>query len=105
MFPIGVDGYWFDLTRTYVVGKPSRKVKRIFDTVREVQIRTLDSIREGTQASKVMNIACDLFKRHGFKTIRGILRGTEEPVKWRSFIPWTWRRADDRRNALPELVQ
>jgi Xaa-Pro aminopeptidase len=81
MFPVGVDGYWFDLTRTYVVGKPSHKVKRMFDTVREVQIRTLDSIREGTQASKVMNIACDLFNRHGFKTIRGTLTGDRRATK------------------------
>jgi Xaa-Pro aminopeptidase len=81
LFPVGVDGYWFDLTRTYVVGKPSLKVKRMFDTVRDVQIRTLDSIREGTQASNVMNMACDLFKRHGFKTIRGILKGDRNASK------------------------
>jgi Xaa-Pro aminopeptidase len=81
LFPVGVDGYWFDLTRTYVVGKPPPKIKRMYDTVREVQIRTLDSTREGTQASKVMNLACDLFKRHGFKTIRAILRGDRNATR------------------------
>jgi len=81
LFPLGADGYWFDLTRTYVVGKPSLKVKRMFDTVQEVQIRTLDSIIEGTQASEVMNMACDLFKRHGFKTIRELLRGDRNATK------------------------
>jgi Xaa-Pro aminopeptidase len=81
LFPVGVDGYWFDLTRTFVVGKPPVKVKTMFDTVREVQIRTLDSIKEGTQASKVMNLACDLFKRHGFKTIRAILRGDRNATR------------------------
>jgi Xaa-Pro aminopeptidase len=81
LFPVGVDGYWFDLTRTYVVGKPPVKVKRMFDTVREVQIRTLDSIKEGAQASKVMNLACDLFKRHGFKTIRAVLRGDRNATR------------------------
>jgi Xaa-Pro aminopeptidase len=81
LFPVGVGGYWFDLTRTYVVGKPPLKVKRMFDTVREAQIRTLDSIKEGTQASKVMNLACDLFERRGFKTIRAILGGDRNATR------------------------
>jgi Xaa-Pro aminopeptidase len=81
LFPVGADGYWFDLTRTYVVGKPPLKVKRMFETVREVQIRTLDSIEEGTQASKVMKLACDLFNRHGFKTIRAVLRGDRNAMR------------------------
>jgi Xaa-Pro aminopeptidase len=81
LFPLGVDGYWFDLTRTYVVGKPSRKVEGMFDTVREVQIRTLDSMKDGTRASKMMNLACDLFKRRGFKTIRAVLRGDRNATR------------------------
>lgn len=81
LFPVGADGYWFDLTRTYVVGKPPLKVKRMFDAVREVQTRMLDSMEEGTQASKVMNLACDLFERHGFKTIRAVLRGDRNATR------------------------
>jgi len=81
LFPVGRDGYWFDLTRTYVVGKPPRKVKKMFDAVREVQTRVLDSIGEGTQASKMMNLACDLFERRRFKTIRAILRGDKNATR------------------------
>ncbi|TLN04119.1 M24 family metallopeptidase, partial [bacterium] len=81
LFPVGADGYWFDLTRTYVVGKPPLRVKRMFDAVREVQTRMLDSMEEGTQASKVMNLACDLFERHGFKTIRAVLRGDRNATR------------------------
>jgi len=81
LFPLGADGYWFDLTRTYVVGKPRLRVKRMFDAVRDVQTRMLDSIREGTQAKKVMNLACDLFERRGFKTIRAVLRGDRKATR------------------------
>jgi len=81
LFPVGADGYWFDLTRTYVVGKSPVKIKRMFDAVREVQDRMLDLISEGMQASKVMNLACDLFERQGFKTIRAILRGDQNATK------------------------
>ncbi|MGA2239672.1 MAG: M24 family metallopeptidase, partial [Candidatus Bathyarchaeia archaeon] len=74
-------GYWFDLTRTYVVGKPLPKVKKMFDAVRQVQTRMLDSTREGTQASKMMNLACDLFERRRFKTIRAVLRGDKDAMR------------------------
>jgi Xaa-Pro aminopeptidase len=81
LFPVGMDGYWFDLTRTYVVGKALPRVKRMFDAVLEVQTRILDSIGEGTQASKMMSLACDLFERRRFKTIRGILRGDMDATR------------------------
>jgi len=81
LFPVGTDGYWFDLTRTYVVGRPLPKVKKMFDAVLEVQTRILDLIGEGTQASKMMSLACDLFERRRFKTIRAILRGDKDATK------------------------
>jgi Xaa-Pro aminopeptidase len=81
LFPVGIDGYWFDLTRTYMVGKAPPKVKKMFESVREVQSRMLDSIRDGEQASRVMNSACDLFERRGFKTIRDLLKGDPEAAK------------------------
>jgi Xaa-Pro aminopeptidase len=81
LFPMGTDGYWFDLTRTYVVGKPLPRVKRMFDAVLEVQRRILDSVREGTRASRTMNLACDLFERRRFKTIRAILKGDKDATR------------------------
>lgn len=81
LFPIGADGYWFDLTRTYVVGKAPVKIRRMFDTVREVQDRMLHLIQEGTQASAAMNSACDHFEQHGFKTIRAMLKGDRDAAK------------------------
>jgi Xaa-Pro aminopeptidase len=81
LFPVGTDGYWFDLTRTYVVGKPLSKVKKMLDAVREVQTRVLDSMGEGTQASKMMSLACDLFERRQFKTIRAVLRGDKDATR------------------------
>lgn len=81
LFPVGIDGYWFDLTRTYVVGKAPPKVKKMFESVREVQSKMLDSIRDGEQPSRMMNSACDMFERHGFKTIRDLLKGDTKAAK------------------------
>jgi len=81
LFPVGAEGYWFDLTRTFVVGKAPRKVKDMFDAVLEVQLASLDSIQENISASKVMNSACDLFEQRGFKTIRATLKGDRNAAK------------------------
>ena len=43
-----VDGYWSDLTRTGVVGKPSARQRHIHAVVREAQEAALDRIRPGT---------------------------------------------------------
>ncbi len=81
LFPVGPSGYWSDLTRTYVVGKAPAKVKRMFETVREVQLEMLDFVREGTEASMAMNSACDRFQQLGFKTIRDMLKGDRDAGK------------------------
>jgi len=81
LFPVGAEGYWFDLTRTFVIGKAPRRVKDMFDAVLEAQLESLDSIRENVPGSKVMNSACDLFERRGFKTIRATLRGDRDAAK------------------------
>jgi Xaa-Pro aminopeptidase len=81
LFPMGTDGYWFDLTRTYVVGKASVKIKQMFETVREVQASMLDTLKEDAQANKMMNSACDSFERGGFKTIRAVLRDDRDATK------------------------
>jgi Xaa-Pro aminopeptidase len=81
LFPVGPDGYWFDLTRTLVVGKAKPLVKRMFETVLEVQLHSLDSIRENLPARELMNSACDLFERRGFKTVRNMLGGDSRAAK------------------------
>jgi Xaa-Pro aminopeptidase len=81
LFPVGTHGYWFDLTRTYIVGKPSPRVEKMFDTVQEVQTRALNSMCQGAQASQIMKSACDLFERRRFKTLRALLRGDKTAAR------------------------
>ena len=81
LFPVGDDGYWFDLTRTYVVGRASSKVRRMFEIVHEVQASSLDLIEEGMPASDPMSTACEIFERHGFKTIRAMLKGDKSAAR------------------------
>lgn len=81
LFPVGVDGYWFDLTRTFVVGRAPAKIRRMFDVVLDVQMRSLDFVRENEPARQIMNAACDRFEQRGFKTIRAALKGDRDATK------------------------
>jgi Xaa-Pro dipeptidase len=42
-----VEGYQSDITRTFVLGKPTDKMKRVFDIVRQAQTATLQAAKPG----------------------------------------------------------
>ena len=42
-----VEGYWSDITRTFVLGKPSDKMRAVFDVVRRAQSAALAAARPG----------------------------------------------------------
>ncbi len=75
IFPQGQSGYWFDLTRTWVVGRASRKARLMYQAVAEAQTAALDSLRSGVAEEKPMRIACDVIERHGYRTIREVYQG------------------------------
>jgi len=51
------DGYWSDLTRTFIVGEPDQKKREIWDTVLEAEQKAIDAIRGGVKASEIDGIA------------------------------------------------
>ncbi len=48
-----VDGYGSDISRTFVLGKPSDKMKRVFETVRKAQSAALKTARPGVPCEAV----------------------------------------------------
>lgn len=80
IFPQAASGYWFDLTRTFVVGKASPKDKQLYDTVHEAQRVCLGSIRAGITGEDVMSKACDVIERRGYRTIREVFQGKAKGI-------------------------
>lgn len=81
IFPQSESGYWFDVTRSFIVGKASKKTRLVFETVLEAQDAAKDLLREGSSGDAAMNIACDVIERHGFKTLRDVYQGRMREVK------------------------
>jgi Xaa-Pro dipeptidase len=58
--------YHADLTRTFLVGKPSPKQRKIYETVREAQRKAFESLHEGVKAKKADAIAREIIEQAGY---------------------------------------
>ena len=63
-------GYYFDVTRTYCVGRAPDELREMHALVREAVVRTVDSLALETPARLYQDKVCDLFEARGHKTIR-----------------------------------
>ena len=75
-------GYFGDITRTFVKGRPSPTVRAMYDAVYHGQRLALRSIRAGVRARDVHDAVHALFAQRGFKTgqidgrMQGFFHGT-----------------------------
>jgi Xaa-Pro dipeptidase len=61
-----VEGYTSDLTRTFVLGKPTDKMRRVFDTVRRMQSAAVSAARPGAMAASVDRAARRVAEEAGY---------------------------------------
>ncbi len=85
IFPSEPDGYWHDLTRTYLFGSAPKKVKEMYDAVLEVQASALDMVKEQVPCKEMMANACKIFERKGYPTARQLVKGNKE-ARTRGFM-------------------
>jgi len=80
------DGYSSDITRTFVVGKPSKLQKRLFEAVLDSQTTAISAIKPGIAAAEVARLSNEVIRRHGFSEylIHGLGHGigvaVHEPI-------------------------
>jgi len=75
IFPQSERGYWFDLTRTFVLGRADAKTIKLFETVKEAQVAALESMKESASCKQVMMNACKVIELNGYRTLRELYRG------------------------------
>jgi Xaa-Pro aminopeptidase len=80
IFPQAGTGYWFDLTRSFVIGRADAKAKRLFETVGEAQNTSLDFLREGVTGEAAMLKACQVIEHAGYRTVRELFEGRSKNV-------------------------
>ena len=71
IFPKSGDGYFGDMTRTVVKGKPSPVLAAMYETVLKGQKIAIEMIKHGIETADVHNAVKSFFDSAGFKTSRG----------------------------------
>jgi Xaa-Pro aminopeptidase len=61
------DGYCSDLTRTFVIGRATPKVKEIYKVVHEAQLAALNFLRPGVTTKQADRVARDIIDKAGYK--------------------------------------
>lgn len=74
IFPRSMDTlYYGDMTRTFVVGKPSEALLKLYDAVLTAQNKALSMIKDGVLLADVHKAVRDVFEQLGYKT--GLIKG------------------------------
>jgi len=60
------NNYRADLTRTFIVGKPSTKQKKIYEVVKEAQQKAFETMKAGVRTRDVDAVARKLIEKAGF---------------------------------------
>ncbi len=64
------DGYWGDMTRTYLKGKASDAQRRLVRTVKKAHQLAIEAIKPGVTGGKVHDAVQAFFDREGYETVR-----------------------------------
>ncbi len=60
------DGYWTDITRTFIAGNPSGQQQKMRKAIEEARTAAMATIAPGVTASLVDKAARDVLRKHGF---------------------------------------
>jgi Xaa-Pro aminopeptidase len=94
-------GYYADITRTVVRGKPSDALRRVYDTVLQGQELGLQMVKAGASGKAIHSAIQDLFERAGYHTgvmnerVQGFFHGTGHGVGLEIHEPPRISRVDD----------
>ena len=61
-----LNGYWTDITRTYTLGQPQLRARRIYEAIFEARQAALEAIQPGVEARTVDEAARSVLAAHGF---------------------------------------
>lgn len=75
IFPQAEDGYWYDFTRTWTIGRPNPTIMSMYEATLRAQEIALEHINEGRRAKEAMEEVCNHFGNLGYLTPRDLQKG------------------------------
>jgi len=102
IFPRSIESRYFaDMTRTFVKGRASDALKRLYDTVLEGQLLGISQVKNGAQGKAIHENILKLFERRGYETglidgrMQGFFHGTGHGIGLDIHEPPRISRRDD----------
>ena len=60
------DGFWTDITRTYIVGRAAEQARTVLEAIQEARLAALQTVKPGVKAAEVDAAARDVMSARGF---------------------------------------
>jgi Xaa-Pro aminopeptidase len=71
VFPVEFGGgYNFDITRTFCLGQATPDVRKLYQDVLDVQMECISALKLGERGYSYQSLACDIFEKKGYATLR-----------------------------------
>lgn len=58
------EGFWIDINRTAVIGKPRPEYQRLHDTIRDAYVRVIEHMKPGVHTGELPRMAFDYLRAH-----------------------------------------
>ena len=68
-------GYCSDMTRTFFIGEPTEKQRRVYNLVQKNHDQTIDAIKEGANVKQLVKMVENDFKLNGYDLIHSLGHG------------------------------
>lgn len=65
---ICAEGYWADLTRTFIAGKPSSKQIEVYNIIKDAYNKSVQMLKPGVERSTIHMAVLDVFKQANYDT-------------------------------------
>lgn len=59
------EGFWIDINRTAVIGKPQPEYQRLHDTIRDAYVRVIEHMRPGVHTGELPRMAYEYLREQG----------------------------------------
>jgi Xaa-Pro aminopeptidase len=63
-------GYNFDITRTFCLGGATPEMRKLYQDVFDVQMDCISALKIGERGWNYQSLACDIFEKKGYATVR-----------------------------------
>jgi len=80
------NGYCSDMTRTFFIGEPTEKQKKVYDLVSKNHEQAIDAIKEGSNIKQLVKMVENDFKLNGYDLIHSLGHGVGLEVHEKPYL-------------------